>query len=1267
MGSFKKIAVVLVVGIFLTGLGFYFGHQLLHISTKLASSDQTMRKTDSMRIAFKVIVLNQQAMEEYLLALKNDDEDRVYDALDLTAASLGFINSEYVDNKSLLQRVAPLVRQNQQLIESNLLGISDEDLQNLVNNLQALYREAESIERNIWIDFQKDYIGFQTNEFELQLVYQVIAALSLFSLLFLSWFYYRQRVLNRAYQQSQNALIDSERQLRDLVETTSVVTWEMDADSQRFTYMSPQIEALTGFDRRQWIDFDYWAQRLHPQDRAEATDLCLGAASKGKDHAFEYRMKNRQGETIWIRDIVTVVKKQDKPVVLRGYFIDITETKKAELSLQQKERWLSQVMHALPNGVQECDVEGKITYSNSAHHHLLGLEEGELPGHYVWDFIAGDKRKMELRDYLKKLAKEQPEPEPYQAKNLTQNGRLIDVEVIWDYQRNDSGVVSGFISIISDITERKKIENQLLESERTLANAQKIAHMGNWQLELETNQLNWSDEVFRIFEIDQDKFAASYEAFIDAIHPQDRDLVNKAYADSVSEGTPYEIRHRLLMKDGRIKSVLERGETEYDKDGKPLRSVGIVMDISELERAKQLSEQSEGKFQAMTEQSSDGITVADEEGNYIFVNSTFCDMVGYSEQELLQMTVFDVKAPEQDQTSFARTKGAEQGLEVRVELQRKDGSTFTSEVVGKMIEFDGQPRVLGTIRDISERIKAEKALAESQQRYDLALEVANDGVWDWHLEDNVTIFDKRYYTMAGYEPDAFPCSFEEWHKRIHPQDVKQAEEAVQLYLSGQSQKYDVEFRFLRQDGEYMWIRARGKIVERDQAGKPLRFVGTHSDISVLKEHENHILRQAHYDSLTGLPNRFLTLDRLTQLLNEAGRNEQQVAVLFMDLDDFKKVNDTLGHEIGDKLLVETAERLSQTVRSRDTVGRLGGDEFIILMGGVTDASDTLSIAENVLNRLRDAYHIEGRELILSGSLGIALYPQDGETPSELLRNADSAMYHAKDLGRNTYSFFTQAMNEEVSRRLEIEEQIHGALGRGEFSVMFQPKINVNDRQVIGAEALLRWNNPALGEVSPIEFIPIAEQSGLISSLGQFVLAEALTQAASWQKQRAGFQIAVNLSPVQFRDPELVNMVDRHIEQYGIDSSTLELEITEGVLMSGHSYIDEALAGLKQLGVSIAMDDFGTGYSSLGYLRNYPFDVLKIDKSFIRDITLDPDDKELINAAVALAHGLNLKVVAEGVETEEQFEYLESIGCDYAQGYLFSKPLLIEQFAKLLRS
>ena len=429
------------------------------------------------------------------------------------------------------------------------------------------------------------------------------------------------------------------------------------------------------------------------------------------------------------------------------------------------------------------------------------------------------------------------------------------------------------------------------------------------------------------------------------------------------------------------------------------------------------------------------------------------------------------------------------------------------------------------------------------------------------------------------------------------------------------------------------------------------------DITEQHQASELIKKHALYDTLTGLPNRFLSLDRLSQMLTEAERTNEKTAVLFLDLDDFKKVNDSLGHEVGDKLLVESAIRLSKIVRKEDTIGRLGGDEFILLLRGLTDNENVLSIVENLLESFRNPFNIDDRELILTLSIGIAMFPENGKDTSELLRNADTAMYKAKSLGRNTYSFFTKEMNVDMLRRLEVEEQMRGALQRGEFEVYYQPQIDAINKKIIGAEALLRWNNPALGNVTPTEFIPIAEHTGLIVPIGQFVLKQALSFLNTWQaNKKMSLRVAVNLSPRQFRDIELLNFIENSLTEANIQADKLELEITEGVLMIGQTYIDDALIKLHKLGVKLSMDDFGTGYSSLSYLRQYAFDILKIDRSFITDIISNQADCDLVKATIAMAHSLGLKVVAEGVETKEQSELLYQLKCDYLQGYYFSKPI-----------
>lgn len=433
------------------------------------------------------------------------------------------------------------------------------------------------------------------------------------------------------------------------------------------------------------------------------------------------------------------------------------------------------------------------------------------------------------------------------------------------------------------------------------------------------------------------------------------------------------------------------------------------------------------------------------------------------------------------------------------------------------------------------------------------------------------------------------------------------------------------------------------------------------DVSEQYKSAEIIRQQAYFDTLTSLPNRFLALDRLSQLLTEAERNNEKTAVLFLDLDDFKKINDSLGHEIGDKVLIQSAQRLKQVLREGDTVGRLGGDEFIVLLRGISEHHDALVTTENLLKSFREPFVIDGRELMLTLSIGVAISPENGLCASDLLRNADTAMYQAKDLGRNTYSFFSKEMNTMMLRRFEIEEQMHGALERNEFELYYQPQFDVKKQNITGVEALLRWHNSALGNVTPDEFIPIAEQTGLIIPIGRFVIKQAIDFLDEWQNSHhKNVTMAVNLSPCQFRDSELLSFIKGSLNKSNVSAEDLELEITEGVLMSGQSHIHDTLIEISTLGIKLSMDDFGTGYSSLSYLRQYAFDVLKIDQSFISGIPLNKADSELVNTIIAMAHSLGLKVVAEGVETQEQLTLLDDLGCDLVQGYYFSKPLPAKQ-------
>ena len=568
--------------------------------------------------------------------------------------------------------------------------------------------------------------------------------------------------------------------------------------------------------------------------------------------------------------------------------------------------------------------------------------------------------------------------------------------------------------------------------------------------------------------------------------------------------------------------------------------------------------------------------------------------------------------------------------------------------------------------EIAVRQQVESDLRKSEERFELAMRGANDGVYDWNLKSNEIYYSPRWKSMLGYADHELPNDFTTWENLIDEQDRERSWDMLTDYINGKRDNFHIEFRMRHKDGHWVDILSRAFLV-RDEEGKAIRTVGTHVDISEKKRQEAHILKQAHFDGLTGLPNRFLAMDRLAQLLKEAARDTRKVAILFLDLDGFKRVNDTLGHETGDRLLVQAAERLKSAVRDGDSVCRLGGDEFVVLLRNLAELSDARTVANNLISHFRHPFRLEERELVVTTSIGIAVYPSDGTTPMELLRNADTAMYHSKEQGRSTYNFFTNEMNLHVSRSLEVEEQLHGALDREEFSVLYQPVIDIAGNRIIAAEALLRWHNPALGAISPNEFIPIAEQTGSILAIGRYVLQQAVINVTQWrQLSEHEFKITVNLSPRQFRDTTLIDFIQKLLNQSGLQPDALLLEVTEGVLMSGQQDIEKALSQLHRAGVSLAMDDFGTGYSSLNYLRKYPFDVLKVDRSFVSDMSLDPADAELVNASILMAHGLGLKVVAEGVETQDQLNQLRRMQCEYAQGYLFSRPVAAEAMTLLLR-
>ena len=722
---------------------------------------------------------------------------------------------------------------------------------------------------------------------------------------------------------------------------------------------------------------------------------------------------------------------------------------------------------------------------------------------------------------------------------------------------------------------------------------------------------------------------------------------------------------------------LEAAERQHDNTRLPvaifalcLAAYLLLITLTRVGRVIATRKQAEGQLQLLLDTTAEGIFGIDSDGNTTFINPAALQMLGYTQDELIHRNNHElIHHTRKDGTSYdcldchilkVLTGGTPITIQDEV-FWRKDGSSFPVEYSSNPINHNN--KTVGAVisfRDISARKHSEKRIRTLLQ----AVEQSPVSVVMTDTEGDIEYVNRAFELSTGYMAEEVIGK----NPRILKSDQTPPayfQELWKAIVNGHSWQGELQNR--KKDGSLYWERAYIAPV-LDDAGVTTHYLAVKEDITLQKQQEDKIIHQANYDSLTDLPNRFLTLDRLSQLIKEAKRQGNLAAVLFLDLDDFKKINDSISHEVGDKLLIQAAQRLKDAIRLDDTVSRLGGDEFIVLLGNLSKLEDVYPVAEKLLSCFRVPFLLDGRELILTASIGIAIYPNDGNEPAELLRNADTAMYHSKEQGRNTYNYFTEAMNQGVSRRLQLEEQLHGALDRDEFELHYQPIVNTANGQIVAVEALLRWNSSVLGKVSPDEFIPITEQTGQIVAIGQYVLREALSMARQWLTLcKKEFKVSINISPRQFRDPSLPQLILDCLNEFGISNQNIELEVTEGVLMSGHAYIDETLNELDRLGISIAMDDFGTGYSSLSYLRSYPFDALKIDRSFVHDIMIDPADRELVNATIAMAHSLGLKVGAEGVETEEQLTHLARQGCEMVQGFLFSQPIEGNQITHLLES
>jgi len=557
-------------------------------------------------------------------------------------------------------------------------------------------------------------------------------------------------------------------------------------------------------------------------------------------------------------------------------------------------------------------------------------------------------------------------------------------------------------------------------------------------------------------------------------------------------------------------------------------------------------------------------------------------------------------------------------------------------------------------------------LKEKEEQYRLAIEGSHNGIWDWDMQTDQFFISPRGMTILEWNKN------ENYDKSkvlesIHPDDVADFGKAVYRHLKKEEEYFQHECRVLNKSGKIKWILCWGKAVWNEE-GKPIRIAGSFTDVTERKKTEERMHYLALYDTLTDLPNKLKFYEELNIALTKAKVENHLVALLCLDLDNFKNVNDSLGHFYGDLLLMQVAGRLKDSVKKGDTVARLGGDEFIIIQKEITKAQEVSDFAEKLMDVFRKTFVLDGREFLITPSIGITVYPFDGDEGAVLLKNVDTAMYSAKKLGKNNYQFFDQIMNIEILERMELENSLRKALEQEEFVIYYQPIVQTDTGKIIGVEALVRWQHPQKGLLSPGQFIKVAEETGLIIPLGNWVLENACKQVKEWRDK--GFNdlmLSVNLSPAQLRDDNLITTLARIINECGVIHNRIKLEVTESIAIENIGFVCSILEEIEKLGVGISLDDFGTGFSSLNYLRKLPINNLKIDKSFINKINVGYEEDEIAIAVINLAHAMGLTVTAEGVETREQLSFLQEQNCDFVQGYYFSKPVPGNQLEELLKN